>query len=45
MKTSIEKSKFLHLAYQMHVGVAVDHGCLEEVEAKVQHLHGELEAS
>ena len=45
MRTSMVKSWFLHLAYQMQVGGGADHGCLEAVETEVHHLHEELEAS
>jgi hypothetical protein len=44
MKISMEKSRFLRLAYQAQAGGAAKCGCLDAVEAKVQHLHGELEA-
>ena len=36
MRTSVEKSHFLCLAYQMQVGGTTDHGCLDAVEAEVQ---------
>jgi hypothetical protein len=39
---SMEKSRFLH-SIKCRQGGAVDHGCLDAVEAKVQRLRGELE--
>ena len=39
------RSRFLHLAYQTQIGGAIDRGHLEVMEAEVQRLHGELEAS
>ena len=45
MRTSTEKSRFLHLAYQEKAGGATDHSHLDAAEAEVQRLHGELEAS
>ena len=41
----MEKSWFLHLAYQAHVGGATDRGHLDAVEAKAQRLRKELETS
>ena len=41
----MEKSQFLCLAYQVQVGGATDRGHLDVVEAKVQFLRSELEAS
>ena len=45
MKISMEKSRFLRLAYQAQAGGAADRGYWDTVEAKVQCLRGELEAS
>ena len=45
MKILVEKSRFLRLAYQAQARGATNHSRLEEVEAKVPCLHGELEAS
>ena len=45
MKTLMEKSRFLHLAYQTQAGGTADRGYLDAVRGKVQCLHGELEAS
>jgi hypothetical protein len=45
MKISMEKSRFLRLAYQVHVGGATDHDHLDAAKAEVQRLRGELEAS
>jgi hypothetical protein len=45
MKISMEKSRFLCLAYQAQAGGATDRGHLDAVEAKLQRLLGELEAS
>ena len=41
----MEKSWFLHLAYQARAGGATDHDCLDVAKAEVQRLHGELEES
>ena len=45
MKTSMEKSRFLRLAFQAQAGDAADHGRLAMWEDKVKCLRGELEAS
>jgi hypothetical protein len=45
MNISEEKSRFLCLAYQVHAGGATDRGHLDAVEAEVQRLREELEAS
>ena len=45
MKTSVEKSQFLHLAFQAQAGGVADRGRLAMAEAEVQHLRRELEAS
>ena len=45
MKISMEKSQFLHLAYQAQAEGATDHGCLDTAKVEVQCLHRELEAS
>ena len=45
MKTSMVKSWFLCLAYQMQVGGSANYGRLEVVETEVRCLREELEAS
>ena len=45
MKILVEKSQFLRLAYQAQAEGAADRGYLDTVEAEVQCLRGELEAS
>ena len=45
METSMAKSQFLRLVYQMQVGGSVDRDHLEAMETEVCHLHEELEAS
>jgi hypothetical protein len=45
MRVLEEKSRFLHLAYQMLAEGATDRGCLQAAEAEVQRLCKELEVS
>jgi hypothetical protein len=45
MKTSMEKSRFLRLAYRAQAGGATERGRLDMAEAEVRRLRGELEAS
>ena len=41
----LEKSRFLYLAYWVHVVGVTDHGHLDAAKVEVWHLHEELEPS